>query len=79
MTSRHYTKKPPRLDENWKPVWGEVAQIRNHYNELAVTLNQKGVTQNHVFACLTKVLVSVMSFPSQKTLFILNQTEEPNL
>jgi hypothetical protein len=25
------------FDENWKPVWGEVAQIRNHYNELAVT------------------------------------------
>lgn len=23
-------------DETWKPVWGEVAQIRNQYNELAV-------------------------------------------
>ena len=22
------------FDETWKPVWGEVAQIRNHYNEL---------------------------------------------
>jgi len=29
------------FDATWKPVWGEVAQIRNHYNELAVTLNQK--------------------------------------
>ena len=28
------------FDETWKPVWGEVNQIRNHYNELAVTLNQ---------------------------------------
>lgn len=28
------------FDENWKPVWGEVKTIRNHYNELAVTLNQ---------------------------------------
>ena len=27
-------------DETWKPVWGEVKQIRNHYNELAVTLRQ---------------------------------------
>lgn len=28
------------FDETWKPVWGEESQIRNHYNELAVTLNQ---------------------------------------
>lgn len=29
------------FDETWEPVWGEEAQIRNHYNELAVTLEQK--------------------------------------
>ena len=28
------------FDETWKPVWGEVSSIRNHYNELAVTLHQ---------------------------------------
>lgn len=28
------------FDETWKPVWGETATIRNHYNELAVTLSQ---------------------------------------
>jgi hypothetical protein len=28
------------FDETWKPVWGETATIRNHYNELAVTLQQ---------------------------------------
>ena len=28
------------FDETWKPVWGEESEIRNHYNELAVTLNQ---------------------------------------
>ena len=27
-------------DETWEPVWGEVKQIRNHYNELTVTLQQ---------------------------------------
>ncbi|MCU1267817.1 MAG: alpha-glucosidase [Acidobacteria bacterium] len=27
-------------DETWEPVWGEVKQIRNHYRELAVTLQQ---------------------------------------
>lgn len=28
------------MDETWKPVWGEVSQIRNHYNEMVVTLTQ---------------------------------------
>lgn len=28
------------FDETWDPVWGEVKTIRNHYNELTVTLNQ---------------------------------------
>ena len=28
------------FDETWDPVWGEEAHIRNHYNELAVTLVQ---------------------------------------
>lgn len=27
-------------DETWQPVWGEVKNIRNHYNELAITLEQ---------------------------------------
>ena len=29
------------FDETWRPVWGETATIRNHYNEYAVTLSQK--------------------------------------
>ncbi len=28
------------FDEVWQPVWGEEANIRNHYNEMAVTLQQ---------------------------------------
>ncbi len=28
------------FDETWQPVWGEVKEIRNRYNEMAVTLNQ---------------------------------------
>ncbi len=28
------------FDETWEPVWGETATIRNHYNELAITLRQ---------------------------------------
>ena len=29
------------FDETWSPVWGEVKAIRNYYNELFVSLNQK--------------------------------------
>lgn len=29
------------FDETWRPVWGEVKEIRNHYNEMLVTLEQK--------------------------------------
>lgn len=32
--------KSSTFDETWKPVWGETATIRNHYNELEVDLNQ---------------------------------------
>ena len=28
------------FDETWKPVWGETATIRNHYNEYEATLSQ---------------------------------------
>nr|WP_276496882.1 glycoside hydrolase family 97 protein [Pontibacter litorisediminis] len=28
------------VDETWEPVWGEEKSIRNHYNELLVTLEQ---------------------------------------
>jgi hypothetical protein len=28
------------FDETWTPVWGEQAEIRNHYNELVITLEQ---------------------------------------
>jgi hypothetical protein len=28
------------FDQSWQPVWGEVKNIRNHYNELTVTLTQ---------------------------------------
>lgn len=30
-----------QFDETWEPVWGEVREIRNHYNELLVKLEQK--------------------------------------
>ncbi|MGL4851308.1 MAG: glycoside hydrolase family 97 protein [Phocaeicola sp.] len=32
--------KTSTSNESWQPVWGEEKEIQNHYNELAVTLDQ---------------------------------------
>ena len=34
------TTRYSSFDETWQPVWGEETNIRNHYNEMAVTLLQ---------------------------------------
>ena len=62
--------KTATFDENWKPVWGEVASIRNHYNELAVTLNQKETDRQIVirFRLFDDGLGFRYEFPSQKNL-----------
>jgi hypothetical protein len=62
--------KTATFDENWKPVWGEVASIRNHYNELAVTLNQKDTDRQIVirFRLFDDGLGFRYEFPSQKNL-----------
>lgn len=36
------------FDETWKPVWGQTATIRNHYNEMAVTLSQEATGRDMV-------------------------------
>lgn len=52
------------FDETWKPVWGEVSQIRNHYNELAVTLTRRSRTAISLSVSVFTMTVwdSVMSF-----------------
>lgn len=62
--------KATTFDENWKPVWGEVASIRNHYNELALTLNQKETDRQIVirFRLFDDGLGFRYEFPSQKNL-----------
>ncbi len=35
------TSRISSFDETWQPVWGEESSIRNHYNEMAVTLRQE--------------------------------------
>ncbi len=62
--------KTSTFDETWKPVWGEVASIRNHYNELAVTLNQNGTDRQIIirFRLFDEGLGFRYEFPSQKNL-----------
>ncbi|PIF32508.1 glycosyl hydrolase family 97 [Flavobacterium sp. 9] len=62
--------KTSTFDENWKPVWGEVDNIRNHYNELAVTLNQKGTDRQIIirFRLFDDGLGFRYEFPAQKNL-----------
>ncbi|GAA3726030.1 glycoside hydrolase family 97 protein [Flavobacterium ginsengisoli] len=62
--------KTSTFDETWKPVWGEVDHIRNHYNELAVTLNQKGTDRQIVirFRLFDDGLGFRYEFPAQKNL-----------
>ena len=66
------------FDETWKPVWGEVKDIRNHYNELAVTLNQKS-TDRHIlirFRLFDDGLGFRYEFPEQKNLIYFVIKEE---
>ena len=58
------------FDETWEPVWGEVRQIRNHYNEIAVTLNQKAQNRNIIirFRLFDDGLGFRYEFPLQKNL-----------
>ena len=39
------TAKFKTFDETWQPVWGEKSNIRNHYNEMAVTLFQEALNR----------------------------------
>ena len=58
------------FDETWEPVWGEERQIRNHYNEMAVTLNQKAQERNMVvrFRLFDDGLGFRYEFPLQENL-----------
>lgn len=65
------------FDETWEPVWGETKTIRNHYNELAVTLTQ-AATQRHIivkFRLFDDGLGFRYEFPQQANLnyFIIKE------
>lgn len=58
------------FDEIWQPVWGEEKEIRNHYNEMAVTLNQQAQDRHIVlrFRLFDDGLGFRYEFPLQKNL-----------
>ena len=58
------------FDETWKPVWGETATIRNHYNELAVTLHQAASQRNIIvrFRVYNEGMGLRYEFPQQDSL-----------
>ncbi|HMU44802.1 MAG TPA: glycoside hydrolase family 97 protein [Chitinophagaceae bacterium] len=62
-------KKQNSVNDTWKPVWGEVKEIQNHYNELILTL--KG--QNDI---ILKFIIRVFNDGAS---FRFEFPEQPNL
>ena len=60
-TGFEVTKTETRsVDETWQPVWGEVKNIRNHYQQLTVHLKQK--TTNLLLDIVFKVFEDGVGF-----------------
>lgn len=57
-------------NETWTPVWGEEKEIRNHYNEMAIFLDQEktGITMIVRFRLFDDGLGFRYEFPSQPNL-----------
>ncbi len=66
------------FDETWKPVWGEVAAIRNHYNEMAVTLDQPDTKRTMIirFRVYDEGMGLRYEFPQQDSLVYFTLKEE---
>ena len=66
------------FDETWKTVWGEETQIRNHYNEIALTLKQNETERQIIirFRLFNDGLGFRYEFPEQKNLTYFVVKEE---
>lgn len=66
------------VDERWNPVWGEESEIRNYYNELAISLQQKTSKRKLVvrFRLFDHGLGFRYEFPEQKEMTYLVVKEE---
>ena len=58
------------FDETWTPVWGQFKKIRNHYNELAVSLHQASSDRNIIirFRVYDDGMGLRYEFPQQQSL-----------
>ena len=73
-------KKFSTFDETWEPVWGEEARIRNHYNELLVTLEQPigsvesmdHSTEKRATVMLIRFRLYVLNWKNFDTVFVFN-------
>ncbi len=71
--------EPSQMDETWAPVWGEEKQIRNHYRELAVTLQQASVNSRRMiirFRLFDDGLGFRYEFPEQNELKYFTVSDE---
>ena len=50
------------VDESWKPVWGEVATIRNRYEELTVHLSKEGAAGGRLLDIVFRVFEDGVGF-----------------
>ena len=66
------------FDETWEPVWGEVKEIRNNYNELLAELEQTstGRKMNIRFRVYDDGMGLRYEFPQQKNLVYFTVKEE---
>ena len=66
------------FDETWTPVWGEEKEIRNHYNELSISLKQNETNRIIVihFRLFNEGLGFRYEFPQQENLVYFVIKEE---
>lgn len=66
------------INESWKPVLGEQASIVNHYNELKISLIQKGsnIKMTIFFRVFDEGVAFRYDFPKQKELNYFNISDE---
>ncbi len=70
--------KAATFDETWQPVWGEEKNIRNHYNEILISLKQKGTDRlvDIRFRLFDDGLGFRYEFPQQNNLVYFTIKEE---
>ena len=71
------------VDETWQPVWGEQSEVRNHYNELLISLKETSAPNRLVhlrFRAFDDGVGFRFEFPEQEgltdSLYIMNEKTE---